>query len=432
MTYLYKEANFPAGYRAAEVSQVLRALRRLRSIAIVGLAGMGKSNVARFIVSHPEVPARYLGDKAGSYAFLHVDCAGLRSSDEAGLLAGLLGQARRSGMRPPEATTDPRDAWRECLLGLDPGCGLAVVFDYFDEIARNPDVGFFNYLAHLRNLRPRANLSYVFVTRRPPQHLFELNELLDDPCFAGPLNRADSLASIGRDEARLDLVFPPAGRDALIASTGGHPGFLKNACELAANGQIDLGLPPAQIAEQLLASARVRSLCAELWADLAPAEQTLLEHAAHRAPLVSIPPELERYGILARPAGAGGSRIFSPLFERWVREATASRSGAVRIVAVPPNQASIEAPAGEARVTLSPKLFALLVALSEARGQLLSGDVLIGRVYPGEEAGVTDAALSQLVKRLRGVLDPPARRITGDDSYSSIETVRDVGFRLIG
>ena len=56
MTYLYKEGTFPDGYRAAEVGQVLRALSRLRSITITGLAGMGKSNVVRFIVSHPLAP----------------------------------------------------------------------------------------------------------------------------------------------------------------------------------------------------------------------------------------------------------------------------------------------------------------------------------------------------------------------------------------
>jgi len=115
-----------------------------------------------------------------------------------------------------------------------------------------------------------------------------------------------------------------------------------------------------------------------------------------------------------------------------VRQALPSTSGVVRISAVPPNQALIEAPGGEARLPLTPKLFALLSALSEARGRVLSGDEIIGRVYPNEEAGVSDAALSQLVKRLRGALDPPARRIAGDDSYSSVETVRDIGFRFNG
>jgi hypothetical protein len=62
---LYKEADFPADYRAAEVGQIMAALYRRRSIAITGLAGMGKSNIVRFIVSHPEVRSRYLQERAG-------------------------------------------------------------------------------------------------------------------------------------------------------------------------------------------------------------------------------------------------------------------------------------------------------------------------------------------------------------------------------
>lgn len=441
MSYFYKEASFPADYRAAQVGQVMRALYRLRSIAIVGLAGMGKSNVARFIVSHPQVPTSYLRARADALTFLHVDCAGLARSDEAGLLYELIGQASRAGITPaghrsPLAADDLRAAWRDCILGLDPARGLAVIFDYFDEIAGHPDRGFYNYLAHLRNLRPQANLAYVFVTRRLPRQLSELQELLDDPCFIGPLNGSDALASIGRDEARLDVVFTPAERDALRACTGGHPGLLKNACELAASRQVDLGLPQAEVTPQLLASTKVRSLCAELWADLTPEEQALLGRIADGATPAFVPPDLERYGILAGAAGGAGQprrlRIFSPLFEQWVRQALPSTSGVVRISAVPPNQALIEAPGGEARVPLTPKLFALLSALSEARDRVLSSDEIIGRVYPNEEAGVSDAALSQLVKRLRDTLDPPARRIAGDGSYSSVETVRDIGFRFNG
>ncbi len=81
---------------------------------------------------------------------------------------------------------------------------------------------------------------------------------------------------------------------------------------------------------------------------------------------------------------------------------------------------------------LSPKLFALLTALSAASGKVSRTDEIIGRVYPGEEAGVSDAALAQLVRRLRDALDPPARRLTGDENFSAVETVRDIGFRLNG
>jgi DNA-binding response OmpR family regulator len=81
-------------------------------------------------------------------------------------------------------------------------------------------------------------------------------------------------------------------------------------------------------------------------------------------------------------------------------------------------------------VTLAPRLFALLLALSEARGKVLSSDEIIARVYGDEAAGVSYAALSQLVKRLRGALDPAARRLANDPTYTCVETIRDIGYRL--
>ena len=51
MPLTYKEASFPADYRAVEVSQIMSGIHKLRSIAITGLAGMGKSNVVRSLSS---------------------------------------------------------------------------------------------------------------------------------------------------------------------------------------------------------------------------------------------------------------------------------------------------------------------------------------------------------------------------------------------
>ena len=104
----------------------------------------------------------------------------------------------------------------------------------------------------------------------------------------------------------------------------------------------------------------------------------------------------------------------------------------VRITAVFPNQARIEMPACEEWIALPPRVFALLRALTEARGQVLLGDELIAQVYGDEASGVTNAALSQLVKRLRGALDSCVQRVTNDPTYTCVETIRDVGCRLNG
>jgi DNA-binding winged helix-turn-helix (wHTH) protein len=435
---LYKEADFPADYRAAEVSQIMSALYRRRSIAITGLAGMGKSNVVRFMASHPKVRSRYLQERANDYRFVHVDCAGLIAATEVDLLGEVLFQLRHGEADPSRDLSSVWRAIKAAVLDLSPDLDLVFILDYFDELAAILSESFYNRLFHLRNTRPQGNVSYVFVTRRPLMSLYELQELLDDGCLVGPLGHKDALDSIRRDEERLGCAFSPAQQERLIACTGGHPGFLKNASELLCSGYVDFGLSDDVLIRRLLQSDKVRNLCQELWDDLTPMEQALLAGVARGDGLSSTADPscvaaLERSGVLVLgvPVGMEVASIFSPLFEGFVR-AIGGAPGTIHITAEFPNRARISAAGGEKRVTLSPKLFALLAALSEAQGDVLTTDDLIHRVYGNEAFGVTNAALSQLVKRLRAAIDPCVRRLTKDQAYTCVETVRDVGYKLNG
>jgi DNA-binding winged helix-turn-helix (wHTH) protein len=443
MPSTYKEASFPVDYRAQEVSRIMDGIRKLRSVAITGLAGMGKSNVVRFIVSHPQVRARYLKVRADDTMFVHVDCAGLAAPSEAEILTEIGIQLHQEGISTGgldwQGAQAIRRLLRDHILSIDPDLNLVIALDYFDEAAATLDKGFFNYLFHLRNVRPRGNLVYVFATRRPMGHLGELHELLDDRVSVGPLSRRDALDSIRRDERRLGHTFDAAEREALIACTGGHPGLLKNGCELLSSGRADASLPLETLAGQLLQSEKVGNLCLELWLDLTEAEQDILLHLAQGDGLSQSAGEtematLETSGILVRTESQAdpGMRIFCPLFETYARQNLSAVAGTIRIIAELPNRARIETRTTSESVTLSPKLFALLLALSKAQGQVLSTDEIISRVYGSEAAGVTNAALSQLVKRLRGMLDPHVRRMMDDPTYTAVETVRNTGYRLNG
>ena len=439
MTAIYKEAGFPADYREAEVRQIMNAVYKLRSIAITGLAGMGKSNVVRFIVSHPQVRSRYLQERADDFAFVHIDCAGLVGSDATEILGEIAAQLHYQGLSASPTQSPPfprsmRRILREQLLSVKSELNLALFLDYFDEPAAELDKAFFNYLFYLRNARPQGNLAYVFATRRPMGHLHELQELLDDGCAVGPLSYKDALGSIQRDEARLGCTFEAAQRDRLIACTGGHPGFLKNTSELLVSGQVDTTLLGEAMARQLLQSAKIRNLCEELWNDLKPAEGRILLNTVRGIPL-SEPVDsahvayLLHSGVLIRKQDGPGVAIFCPLFKVFVHDQSAVASQ-VCITAAFPNQARIATAGGEEQIALSPKLFALLLALTEARGQVLPADELISSIYGREAVDVSQAALSQLDKRLRGALDPHVQRMVNDPGYTCVETIRDVGYRL--
>ena len=438
MTLLYKEATFPVHYREAQVRQIMLALFRLRSITIVGAAGMGKSNVVRFILAHAEARAHYLQDRADDYAFAQVDGAGLDEVSETGVLRELAAELERAGLTPPLGSTptdEVRRAFKAHWLDIDPRLNLVIVFDEFDAAVTRLNKEFFNYLAYLRNARPRGNVSYVFVARRPLSDLGSLQELLDDSCAIGPFDRRDALDAIQRDEVRLARSFDPADRDQLVAISGGHPGFLKNLCELAGSGQLDLRQPLRESVAQALRSEKIRSLCRESWLDFTPAEQAVLSQLARglgpHQPTSDATRWLRQNGLIAERS-LQGDVIFSPLFAGYVREQTALRRGALHIAAVMPNQARLETAAAAEQVMLSPKLFAVLLELVAAGGQLLSNADLIERAYGHEAAGVSNAALSQIIQRLRRALDPVAQRLLQDETYTCIETIRDTGYRLNG
>jgi hypothetical protein len=314
---------------------------------------------------------------------------------------------------------------------------LVLVLDDFDEALTSLDKAFYNFLAHLRNSRPRGNLMIVFAARRPLGFLYGLQELMDDPCIVGPLSREDALESISRDEIRLGEVFGPQHREALTAVTGGHPGFLKNACELVCNRAINLDLPESEVARQLLASGKIQNLCQEIWNDLKLEEQAVLRclaagqasSAPTSGPLLAY---LEQSGILVtREDGNGPSAlaIFCPLFDTFVRQIGGS-AGPISYTSELPNRVRVKTALGEISAPLQPKVFALMSALADKPGQVISKDDLIARIYPGEKEGVTDAALGQLVKRLRKELAPVVAKLIDDPAYEPIETIRDIGFRL--
>ncbi|NLS75633.1 MAG: AAA family ATPase [Chloroflexi bacterium] len=438
MSPAFKEASFPPDYRQAQAAQILAAVYRSRSIAVTGLAGMGKSNVVRFIASHPEARRRYLRERAPDVAVVYVDCASLPANDEDSVLEETLAQLYLEGLAGQAPTLPPavlslRRNLRAQVLGLDPARSLVLILDDFDQAAQALGEPFFNYLAHLRNARPRANLSYVFATRRPLGHLYELQELLDDGCVVGPFTPADALASLERDGARLGYALTPEQGQALLHCTGGHPGLLKNAAELVASGDASAEQGPDELARQLLRSPKVRIACADLWGDLTAAEQGVLGNLAQGIPLdQAANPQalafLRENGLLVPEAGP--ERVFSPLLAAFVR-AQSAPGGQVRIAPAPPNHARIEVRGSAQMADLTPLLFGLLCAFSQAPEHILSREDVIRALYGGGE-GVSDEAISQLVKRLRLALDPAAQRMANDPSYTCVETIRGIGFRFRG
>lgn len=169
----YKEAFFPAHYRAAQVRQIMEAVTRLRSIAVYGLAGMGKSNLFRFLVAHPDVKRNHLGADAARYQFVFVDCNLCDAHRADAILEELDAQLERAGIRLPNdkrraPNRSTRQAIRARLETVDPARVVVILLDPLDVTFDAVENNFWTYLRALRDVSGQVVL--VLGARRPPPH----------------------------------------------------------------------------------------------------------------------------------------------------------------------------------------------------------------------------------------------------------------------
>ncbi len=80
---------------------------------------------------------------------------------------------------------------------------------------------------------------------------------------------------------------------------------------------------------------------------------------------------------------------------------------------------------GETRIDLTPSEYRLLEVLVQHRGQVLTREQLMERIWSVEDAYVDDNTLSVYVRRLREKLDQ-------NGAESCIKTVRGIGYTYIG
>jgi hypothetical protein len=434
---VYKESSFPKEYREAEVRQVMSALKRLRSIDILGLAGMGKSNVVRFVVGHPSVGEHYLGPRAHSLIIVHIDCNRLHSISEEAILGELSRQLTAAGSSAQTGAHarpagDPIRQLRTDLTcqikSLESGWSLAVFLDPCDRAIEHLQPRFFGFLRSLRD--QRKNICYVFASRRPVGHRHEFEELLDDPCWVGPLSHQDAMGSIGRDQQRLRTTFTPAEKETLVVVTGGHPGLLKNTTELLHDGFFDPNQDIASIGTRLLQSRKVRAVCQELWDDLASREKEAIALRVSGVPAHALDGEVVRFlvqaGILKGEA-QGETSLLSPLFEKFIHSLKLHPT--IELIVGPLNVVQIQSWKGTQSVDLAPLPFKLLQFIAQHGPRVYSKHELSDALYHPEEWPATLDAVDQIVKRLRRELNPVLQDLTADPRYNFFVAVRGRGYK---
>ncbi len=402
-------SNHPQDYREDEVKQLNSMLNAGECVSLIGLSGMGKSNLLGFLAFRSSTI-----DIEGPECVL-IDCNRIHEVKQgaffqlaASRLASHLGPDETGSIVGKEDGFDELEKIISSIMTQSPRT-LALLLDGFDDIATTLERPFFNLLRALRDTH-KYRLTYLLATRRPITELTDDEKIreFDDLFVANqiwlnPLSERDARWTIRRFEERHNRDFDDSSIAALLRLSGHHPGILTALASSWPDGD-------PQNPSTWLTHPRVKRECELLWGDL----PETLRSSAYDSPISD--ETLHEAGV------AKEGFLFSPVFESFVRQLQGTE------LSLNPSTGEIFRGGIRLDITLTPKEHELLVYLLDNQNVICEKDELIRAVWTEDkvfEQGVCDDSLAQLVRRLRVKIEPDP------STPSFLLTIPGRGYRLI-
>lgn len=441
-------------YRQEQVAAIMRHVRFGDSVSVVGVSGVGKSNLFRYL-QRPQIREAVFNEQWTNFLIAGFDSNALgQVSEQAAydlLLESLITESTRAGV-PAELIAQLDELHGEIknggelagkrtfaqamrlLLASSALRQVAILFDQFDQAYEQLPSYFF---AHLRFVRDefKQRVSYVTFTReelprlcsaKECEEFYELSAL--NVIALGPYDAADARALLDNIVERHEQRWSEADRRTLLELTGCHPGILKATIMALLSGVLELTelerIPPKDI----LLNRGVNHECQKIYESLSKEEKAgLRQYASGNFADV----EREVVDRLTFKRLIVAERIaLGPLFAEYVTNFAPRATAATKIQAGPlridtagevwVNQEIIQPP-------LTKKELLLLSYFCLEPGRLRSKDEIISNVYASEYAAgnsVSDEALNALVRRLRERIEPVAH------GRCRIATIRGKGYRF--
>ena len=324
--------RYPIEYRSEIVQPLMTAVCQGESACLVGLAGVGKSNLVHFL-EQPEAKNHYLPEGiAGKTHFVSLSCRpGGQPKEEifGAMLTAVWLVASRQGYdltRSAPIGSAYYQMLRNILRDFCDVAGQRLVFvlDEFESLIRQQPEGFFDDLRALRDdHRASGHLAFITITHRMPQLVpgrtvfgqTKFFALLRDHIFPlqsyRPRDADDMLSVLLKKTEGLEIASE--GRQRLIAVSGGHSGLLRAVFTVVSP---DFGASAPTLLRQTGSNERVREVCDQIWIHLHHDEQQALCLVARKQAISSqLTSYLQRRGLLREGASLG---FFSPLFGEYV------------------------------------------------------------------------------------------------------------------
>jgi hypothetical protein len=239
--------RFPAEYRAEVVTELMTVVQHGDSACLVGLAGVGKSNLARFLEA-PEVVQRSLpASEAARIHFRRIDCS--PDIDRAQLYEHMAEVVRilihQAGMQAGLAADGEATPFFKLRHLLKHLCDkhqqrIVFIFDEFESMVRHQDAQFLQDLRTLRDdQRTTRNVAFLVITHRMPQLIAgqpaigrqsKFFEIIRDHIYAlPPYQRTDTdsmIDALARRRGGALAAINPEHLTLLWELSWGHSGLL--------------------------------------------------------------------------------------------------------------------------------------------------------------------------------------------------------------
>jgi len=389
--YQFLDRQHPDNYRSQEVTALIQAIQARENRLVLGLPGMGVSNLLRFLVTR--------GDLAGrEVTFVYLNCDTLEIGSDFDPFFDLL--ADEWSKQEQEVVGEFRrersgfERLREMVsrIGGKPARRIAIVIDQADHLALADDQDLYRKLKALTDLNKRV--CYIFAASAPLADRVDPKNLLfaGRRLAVGPLNEHDCLVAVAEEANRLGQAFDNVTKARLARLAGGHPGLLRAISSAVVQERLDPLKPEEAWTIRLLARADIQYRCQKMWQLLPPQQQAAL-HALTQGQIETTTDLawLQQCGlVLERQAMY---QLFSPVFEGFV---------AAQGEFLMPESISIiggKVFRGDTEVSLRPLEQKLLVCLMAEPGRVYTHDEIAWSVW--NTADVTPDMIAGLVSQLR-------------------------------
>lgn len=425
------EASYPSDSWFSEIEKILSFVKKGQSVQLIGIPGVGRSNLLGLLSYNRDVRIKHLGeDEQVKYHFVLINFSEIKDQPFPEvfkfIFLSLIDSLRlRNILKDPDSKNELEVAssiFKNSLatgdnlvifnalkrtidfLCLERGLSIIFLFDRFEEYTPNVTSEFFANLRALRN-RAKYKFSAVFSLKRPiedilePEIYFDFNEFLQGNTIYLPISdkpsldfRIKHLEDLNRQE------FPETILQNVLKITAGHGKLTRLCLEqfTILNSKFSMN--------DLLSNDKIKNSLLDIWGSLTPEEQSYLKSLNGTTPEhlvnVSLIKDPSAHSPGSGQANSGQVQITIPLLEEFVPSAS-SGSNDKFVFDTSANEIKRgEVVYSHGLTALEFKLFKFLIENEE---KILSRDEIVNAVWGDLKStqGVTDQAIDQLTFRLR-------------------------------